>query len=205
MMRASACKWIASMVAVDELSNAGRHVSVRRVVWCAVVASSMAIALPAYSQSIAEGQQAEGAVAATAKEPPPPTSGVAAPAAKVQQHHPSSAVRGHGVEDRVRLLTRSLNLDSKQEPRLREVLEEERASIRRVWTDPERINQDRVTPTLAIFNHTKEQIRAILTDEQRKKYPAAVSHDALAPAQADRDYWIRLTQPRMGQDTGSTH
>jgi hypothetical protein len=163
----------------------------------------MAIALPAYSQSIAEGQQADGSVAAIAKEESPPTPEV--PTAKVQQHHASRPVRGHSVEERVQLLTRSLNLDSKQEARLREVLEEERASIRRVWTDPERINQDRVTPTLTIFGHTKEEIRAILTDEQRKKYPAPVSHDELAPAQADRDYWIGLTQPRTGQGTGSTH
>jgi hypothetical protein len=101
------------------------------------------------------------------------------------------------------LLARSLDLDASQQARLRELLESQRQQLRQLWADPGVSGTDRVGPTLAIFDRTRDQIRAMLTDEQKKKYPAAAPRELTAPAQADPEHWLRLMQPASGSDVVS--
>jgi hypothetical protein len=101
------------------------------------------------------------------------------------------------MEEKVRLLSRNLGLDPSQQARLRELLESERRELRNLWISRPNVT-DRVGPTLDILERTKDQIRAMLTEEQSRKYPAPVRREALAPAQADPEYWMQLTQPRGG-------
>jgi hypothetical protein len=63
-------------------------------------------------------------------------------------------------------------------------------------TDNPRPGADRVGLTLAILERTREQIRAMLNDEQKKKYPASVTRELIAPA--DADTWLKLMQPAAG-------
>jgi len=88
-----------------------------------------------------------------------------------------------------------LALDEAQQARLRAVLQSERQQINRVLRDNPQPGADRVGPMLAILDRTREEIRAMLNEEQRKNYPAAVPRDSTAPANVDVDYWMRLTRP----------
>jgi hypothetical protein len=105
-------------------------------------------------------------------------------------------------ETAVRRLTRILELDAGQQVRLREILDNQRRQIRKVWADTAGYGSDRVTPTRAVLERTREEIRAMLNEEQRKKYPAAIPQEGLAPARADVEHWIDLTQPGAPQRAG---
>ena len=104
------------------------------------------------------------------------------------------------VENKVRLLTSTLGLDTSQQARLTELLEREQREVRKLWVNSAPSGGDRVGPTLAIIERTKDEIRAMLTESQKEKYPAAVRREALAPAQADPEYWMGLTRPRAGEN-----
>jgi hypothetical protein len=104
------------------------------------------------------------------------------------------------IDGRVRRLAKALELDEAQQARLREVLRSERQQINSMWRENPHPAADRVGPMLAILDRTREEIRAMLTEEQSKKYPAAVPRGSTAPANADLDYWMRLTQPAPRED-----
>jgi hypothetical protein len=131
----------------------------------------------------------------------PAASDPAGARAKVPRH-PQRLTAAQVIEERVRRLTRVLDLNETQQARLAELLESERREIRRVWTENPRPQADRTGPTLAIIDRTRNEIRAMLNDEQKKKYPAAVPRDSLAPANADTEYWLRLIQSVPRQDAG---
>lgn len=99
------------------------------------------------------------------------------------------------IDARVRRLAKMLALDEAQQARLRAVLQSERQQINSIWRDNPHPGADRVGPMLAILDRTREEIRAMLNEEQRKNYPAAVPRDSTAPANVDVDYWMRLTRP----------
>jgi hypothetical protein len=102
-----------------------------------------------------------------------------------------------GLEARLALLTKGLDLDPAQQVQLRALLEVQRARIRRVWADPSLSGGDRVGATRAILDRTGDGIRALLTEEQRKRYlPARPPLDVVGPAHADVDHWLRLTGNR---------
>jgi hypothetical protein len=108
--------------------------------------------------------------------------------------HPQRLTPEQVIDERIHRLAKILELDEAQQARLREVLRSERRQINSVRENPHP-GADRVGPMLAILDRTREEIRAMLNEEQRKKYPAAVPRDSTAPATADVDYWMRLTQP----------
>jgi hypothetical protein len=107
-----------------------------------------------------------------------------------------------GLEDRVRLLAKRFDLDAGQQVRLREILENLRRETRKVWGDTAGYGSDRVTPTRAVLDRTRDEIRAMLNEEQRRNYPAPVPREGLAPAHADVAHWIELTQPASPQRAG---
>jgi len=119
--------------------------------------------------------------------------------------HPQRLTPEQVIDERVRRLATSLDLDETQQGRLRAVLENERRQIQKLRTDDFRPGADRVGPMLAILEKTREEIRGILNEEQRQKYPAPPPQSATAPANADLDYWIRQTQPRPQQGTEQGH
>jgi type II secretory pathway pseudopilin PulG len=109
------------------------------------------------------------------------------------------------IDERVRRLATSLDLDETQQRRLREVLENERRQIRELRSGNSHAGADHIGPMLAILEKTREEIRGILNEEQRQKYPAPLPQNSTAPANADLDYWIRQTQPRPQQGTELGH
>jgi hypothetical protein len=119
--------------------------------------------------------------------------------------HPQRLTPEQVIDERVRRLATSLDLDETQQGRLREVLENERRQIRELRTGNPPPGADRIGPMLAILERTREEIRAMLNEEQRQKYPASPPQNSTAPANADRDYWIQQTQPRQQPGAGQGH
>jgi hypothetical protein len=76
------------------------------------------------------------------------------------------------LEDRVRLLARELHLDGTQQASVMRILEGQRMEVARVWNDTSLPAARRVSATQAIGERTADQIRALLNDEQKKKFSA---------------------------------
>lgn len=88
---------------------------------------------------------------------------------------------GHTLEDRVRILTQWLGLDATQQTELRKVLQGQREQVRSLWSDTSVPAAQRISATQAISDRTGDQIRAMLNEEQKKKFnPPRPPHDTSA-------------------------
>lgn len=100
------------------------------------------------------------------------------------------------LERRLRLLTEELGLDTIQQTKMRLLLEGQRQKISRVWSDTATPAAVRVSTTQAIGARTADQIRALLNDEQRKKYNPARAHDVADASKPNVESWINSSQTR---------
>jgi hypothetical protein len=92
-------------------------------------------------------------------------------AAPVAPRHPRARHAGASVLDRrIAALSAALALDAAQQAGVRRVLEEQRLATERAWSDPAVPAALRVKATQNIAAHSVGEIRALLNDEQRKKY-----------------------------------
>jgi len=130
-----------------------------------------------------------GAARASAVEP---TAGTlpAAPAAVHRQ-----AGRG-SPDERVEALARMLNLDTRQQTSVRELLQRQRLQLAQIWEDAGVPAAYRVHATHMLSEQTSENIRALLNEEQKKKFPQpqparAAPTDALGGRSIDE--WISVT------------
>jgi hypothetical protein len=83
---------------------------------------------------------------------------------------PDKAAPPVRMRDPAATLAKRLDLDAKQTAEVRRLLVTRHAQIQAVWTDGAIDAGDRVGAVKAINDKTEAQIRAILTEEQRKKY-----------------------------------
>jgi protein CpxP len=124
--------------------------------------------------------------------------------AEAPERHALGRVTGHSLEEHVRLLTKRLDLGARQQAELRTLLVSQREQVKQIWADVSMPAADRVGATRAITDRTGDQIRAMLTDEQKAKFSAAhPRRDAENSAHPDVDYWLRLTSPRTAKDAKS--
>jgi hypothetical protein len=119
--------------------------------------------------------------------------------------HPQRLTPEQLIDRRVRTLTKALELNEAQQSKLKEILQNEHRQLSQVRTGSTQAGADRVGMMLAVLDRTREEIRAMLNEEQKKKYPAAVPRGTTAPASADLDYWMRRTQPPPAQTTEPGH
>ncbi|MDB6091090.1 MAG: hypothetical protein JWN85_3874 [Gammaproteobacteria bacterium] len=128
-------------------------------------------------------------------------SNAAAAPATVSQPIPARQAqhRAHAtLDDRVATYTKQLNLDAKQQSQLRALLLRQREQVLKVWNDTSIPAAQRVHATQAIGDATADSIRAMLTEEQRKKYnPPRPPHDSTAqPGARSSEDWINATTAR---------
>jgi hypothetical protein len=112
-------------------------------------------------------------------------------------HQAAKRAPGAGLDDRVKVFARALDLDAAQQSQLRKILVGQREAVRRVWSDKSLSPAERVPATRAASERTGDEIRAILNDEQRKKYNAAAT--AAAPDKGDErsvEQWLDATRAR---------
>lgn len=85
---------------------------------------------------------------------------------KHQQH----IKRMSGQEGRVEQLSKAFGLDASQTHELRQILNNQREQVRRIWSDEAVLPAYRVAATQAASDRTGDAIRSILNDEQKQKY-----------------------------------
>ena len=105
---------------------------------------------------------------------------------------------GSGLDDRVRALSIALDLDAKQQSELKKVIEGQREQVRKVWNESSVPAAYRVSATQAISDQTADQIRALLNEEQRKKYnPPKLPHEAAdGSASPSVESWMKSAKPK---------
>lgn len=101
------------------------------------------------------------------------------------------------LDQRVALLTRQLGLDAQQQLALRKVLEGQRAEVLRIWDDQSLSSASRIGATQAVTDRTADNIRALLTDEQKKKFrPPRPVRDPAAGSRANVSEWMNKARPQ---------
>jgi len=130
--------------------------------------------------------------------------GVATAAADAPASSPAGTARqaprkahGANLDDRVKAFALGLNLDAEQQSKLKRVLENQRDQVRKVWDDQAVPAPYRVNATRVISDQAADQIRALLTEEQRKKYDQPRRpREPAGRAGPSVDDWIHATQTR---------
>lgn len=102
------------------------------------------------------------------------------------------------LDGRVSALSKALDLDTRQRAELRKILENQREAVRTIWSDRSLLDAERVPATRAVEDRTADQIRAILTEEQKKKYNPPKPAPAPAPRSAPPDVaaWMEAARPK---------
>lgn len=112
-------------------------------------------------------------------------------------HEATKRAAGAELDERVEVFVKALALDAAQRSQLRSILLGQREAVRRIWSDPSLSPVERVPATRAASERTGDEIRAILNDEQRKKYNSPVP--AAAPGTGDErsvEQWLDGTRQR---------
>jgi len=97
-----------------------------------------------------------------------------------------------------------LDLDLGQQVRLRQILVDQHRQMTQLRSGASQVSGDVPGTMLAIYDQTRARIRAMLNEEQLKKYPAAVAPEQTAPAQADLQHWMQLQETGRKQDGGTS-
>ena len=118
--------------------------------------------------------------------------------AEAPRRHAPRHAAGASLDDRVKMLAKALALDAKQQAELRKVLESQREQVLAVWNDASLPAPYRVSATQAISDRTADQIRALLNEEQKKKYnPPKQPHDAAQSAgKLGVEDWMNIGKPK---------
>jgi hypothetical protein len=80
---------------------------------------------------------------------------------------------------------------------LRKILTEQRDAVRRIWSDKALLPAERAPATRAANERTGDQIRAMLNDEQKKKYnppQPTTPHDAGDKRSVEQ--WLDASRPK---------
>ena len=81
---------------------------------------------------------------------------------------------GHmpSVDDRVKNLTKQLNLSSDQQTQVRGILQKEQDQMQQVMQDTSMSRQDKHSKMMNLHQSTTSDINGVLNDEQKQKYAA---------------------------------
>jgi hypothetical protein len=100
------------------------------------------------------------------------------------------------LDDHVKVLATALNLSETQQVAVKKILEQRQQETLRLRTDSSLSGSERIDRFRALQDRTVERIRAILNDEQKKKYnPLAVRNVKPSPDQKSVEDWLKATSP----------
>jgi hypothetical protein len=139
---------------------------------------------------------ADAAPAATSLDPPPAESRQAgAQRTDGENGGAPASWKASPLDRRVALLARELGLDATQSIKVKAVLEAQREQVARIWSEAAVPSAVRIGRTQAVGDHTADQIRALLNDEQRKKYIQPRQRDvAVGTTGSDVQSWMKTGQ-----------
>jgi len=102
-----------------------------------------------------------------------------------------------GIDGRVKVLAKNLDLNEAQQSAVKNILEQRRQETLRLRLDSSVTPSSRIARFRVLQDKTVERIRAVLNEEQRKKYDPLVVR-GIPPAQDQRSVedWLRLSGDR---------
>ncbi len=106
--------------------------------------------------------------------------------------------RGHGrptLDDRVKVLAKNLDLSEAQQFAVKKILEQRQQEILRIRLDPSIAGSARIDRFRALQENTVEQIRAVLNEEQKKKYDPLAPRRIPPPPQPTVEDWLKAITP----------
>jgi hypothetical protein len=100
----------------------------------------------------------------------PATAPSSASSATPAPRPPARVRAGGSLQHRVDVLAKALQLDARQRTELLAILESQRQAVSNIWSDPKLLPAERTPATRALQERTANQIRAILSEQQKKLY-----------------------------------
>jgi hypothetical protein len=101
------------------------------------------------------------------------------------------------LDDRVKQLAKGLDLNQEQQASVKKILEHRQQETMRIRLDSSISGSDRIDQFRALQDDTVRRIRAVLNDEQKKKYdPLAVRQIKPAENQRSVEDWLKATTPK---------
>ena len=98
------------------------------------------------------------------------------------------------IDDRVKILAKNLELNEAQQSAVKHILEQRQQESLRLRLDPSIAPSSRIARFRVLQDRTVERIRAVLDDEQRKKYdPLIVRGIPASPDQRSVEDWLELS------------
>ena len=114
-----------------------------------------------------------------------------------QKRHTEYRYKRPSIDDRVKVLAKNLDLNEAQQSAVKKILEQRQQETLRLRLDSSLTGSDRIDRFRALQAGTVQRIRAVLNDEQRKKYdPLAVQRIPSDPNQRSVEDWLKATTPR---------
>jgi hypothetical protein len=158
-------------------------------------------ALPLSSPAAAEAMQgdappAESPASTDERAADPP----AGSALRSRSHRPPHRTPAQVMDANVRRLAQGLRLDQEQQAKLREILVDQYAQLMKLRTESAP-GTDRAGAMRAIVDRTREKIREMLNDEQKKQYATDVPREVTAATRADLEHWLDVRDAQRKEDT----
>jgi ABC-type lipopolysaccharide export system ATPase subunit len=96
------------------------------------------------------------------------------------------------IDDQVKRFTESLDLSETQQSEIKKILEFRQVQIRRIRLDESLSGDERIGRLRGVQDSTVARIRAVLNDEQKKKYdPLAVRQAQKSSPQPSVEDWMK--------------
>jgi len=111
------------------------------------------------------------------------------PARLTESSSTAHAATSGTLDHRFKVLAKALELDARQQAELWQILNSQRQTVRKIWSDPALLSAERVPATRAVEERTADEIRAILTEDQKKRYNPPKPQGA-APAPPNVEAWM---------------
>jgi len=123
---------------------------------------------------------------------------VAQVAGAASSARPTHRARGRAkIDDRVKVLAKNLELNESQQAAVKKILEQRQQETLRIRQDSSISGSARIEQFRALQDNTVQRIRAVLNEEQKKKYdPLAVRGIPSAPEQRSVQDWLKVTTPQ---------
>jgi Spy/CpxP family protein refolding chaperone len=115
-----------------------------------------------------------------------------APGTASPQRHVPRRYRRVSIDDQVKGLAKSLDLNEAQQSAVKKILQQRQQATLRIQRDSSGAN--RISRLRALQVQTATQIRTVLNDEQRKKYNP-LGQRPPQPTQPSVEDWMKATRP----------
>jgi non-ribosomal peptide synthetase component F len=109
---------------------------------------------------------------------------------------PPHRSRKSNIDARVSILTKSLDLDETQQSAVKNILEQRQQQTLRIRRDPSISGSARIERFRALQDSTIDRIRAVLNDEQKKKYDPLASRQIQSTPERSVEDWLKATTPK---------